>query len=60
MSASVLFCSKSFWTNQNEADWYVSGLLIGPHGLQPMMILILEMFAPERNQKHLELAFQLV
>ena len=27
---------------------------------KPMIVLTLEMFAPERNQKHLELAFQLV
>ena len=58
--SNVSIWSKSFWTNPNEADWHVSGILIGPQGLQPMMILTLKMLAPKRNQKHLELAFQLV
>jgi hypothetical protein len=58
--SNVSIWSKSFRTHPNEADWYVSSLLIGPQGLQSMMILTLKMLAPKRNQKHLELAFQLV
>ena len=58
MSSSVLFSSKSFSTNQNETGMSVVVWLV--ENVENRGVSDIRMLKPERNQKHLELAFQLV